>query len=80
MANLEMAKKSICRCENYLQFDMKTFLPSELPPPMFILLLLSFGGKISNGKNNSQLLMDNFVISRFAIIEEIASHRLELLE
>ena len=52
---------------------MKTFLPSELPPPMFILLLLSFGGKISNGKNNSQLLMDNFVISRFAIIEEIAS-------
>ena len=53
---------------------MKTFLPSELPPPMFILLLLSFGGKkiISNGKNNSQLLMDNFVISRFGIIEEIA--------
>ena len=28
---------------------------------------------ISKGKNNSQLLMDNFVISRFAIIEEIAS-------
>ena len=43
------------------------FLPSELPRQCLPECICHLA------KNDSQLQMDNFVISRFAIIEEIAS-------
>ena len=58
MTNLEMAKN----------------IPLNFPRQCLSLSNCHLAEKIiSNGKNNSQLQMDSFVISRFAIIEEIVS-------
>ena len=75
MANLEMAKNIHLQMWKLFTIWYENIFaiwtsPANAYPLATVIWRKKF---ISNGKNNSQLEMDNFVISRFAIIEEIAS-------
>ena len=63
-----MADISICRCENFLPFDIFDIWTSTAN--VYPLASVIWHKKKSNGKNNSQLKLDNFVISRLAITEK----------